>query len=299
MRENARMKSSRYMPISAQAEITRKCHFDIVEVRNRKLNTDKEQSYKNGQDTDFWVMPGELVFARRNRHNYSYQAGPISERGFTSLNGINWGGYGSDEQMMDDFYLVGIAKTEFEYGGDRWAYDDPLDHGFSVIGAGSYSTNNHGPEQIHAGDVLVWEFPKTGRDGAANALNVAKQYQQGTPYTKILAYLRPLHINGCKSHALALQSVLTTATARGGVDGFADAANELKNNERLSPAQEEALHLQLAANPVEGGADALEHYCQAAYLGMMQQFSRVAGVALNSAAPGETLNIMLSHFKCN
>ena len=286
------MQTGRYMPISAQAEITRKCHFDIVEIRKRGLNTDPDQAYKMGEKTDFWVMPGELVFAVRERHNYSQTTGTISERGFTSLNGLSHQGYASVEALMDDYYFVGIAKTEFEYGGDHWANQDPLDHGFSVIGAGSYSTNNHGPAQIHAGDVLVWEFPPFDEN---KGLKYKRNYKEGTPYTKVLPYLRPLRVKSCESRAIGIKKLMDTDPNENGVNGLDKKAFEERD---LTPAQEEALHIKLAFAKGDS-QEGITHLCLAGYMGMMTQFSRVVGVALNSAAQGQTLHVMLSHYKCN
>lgn len=313
--------SGRYQPQAAQAEITRKFQFDHVEARERAHNAEDGSIaghiYPGGNNKDnLKVYPGELVIGRRKTRHYNAHAGNPKETGMTGLAGLHWGQYSSDEAMMRDFYLIGAAKTEFEFGGDNFMFDDPLDHGAAALGAGSFTVNNWSHEQIHAGDLLIWTFPSTNRTQQGRGIidPIHHQYRAGTPLTKPMPYLTPARSHSTKPLLEGLIATMgreSTAQPQPGIVGLTE--KDLTENPDLTSLQEEALGLREGLKKFLGEDDAevlvrldnsetnkgLEMILDAMHSALMSRFSRIAGVAMTSAKPSQDVTVMFSHYKVN
>lgn len=310
--------SGRYQPQATQAEITRKFQFDFVEARERQANAENgniaNEVYPGGNNKDnLKVYPGDLVMGRRKPRHYNAYHGNPKETGFTGLAGLHWGEYASDEAMMRDFYPIGFAKTEIEFGGDNWAYQDPLDHGGSAVGAGSYTGHNWSGEQIHAGDLLVWAFPSTNRNTGAGIDPINRQYREGTPLTKPMAYLMPARSLTSKPLLDALITTMGRRRDQHPQPGVQDLTrDDLEQNESLTSLQEEALALRegvksllnlddndSVAEAIVNNREAVEMMLDAMHSALMSRFSRIVGVAMTSAKPSQDVTVMLSHYKVN
>jgi len=306
----------RYQPIAAQAEITRNCLYDHAQAQLRKTYADDPQSYAGGHEKAFLkVMPGEIVLASRKngRVTGGYGMGKGREVGMTSLNGLRWGDYGSSpvvakEAILDDFYHVGPAKTEYEDGVDSFAYSDPLDHGFSAIGSGSYSVCHLGPDPIHAGDLLVLDIPMPG----AKSMNV---HSKGLLPGKLLPFYRPLRTTDAAPTLECIIYALQTSkiqTPNPGVVGLSP--NDIKYSVSLTPLQEEALAMheflkKLANNENDNYSfgdsadyittkkDAFKALFDVMMKTMLRRMGRVVGVSMSSTVQGQTTSVMLSHYK--
>lgn len=303
----------RYQPIAAQAEITRNCLYDHAQAQLRKTYADDSQSYAGGHEKAFLkVMPGEIVLASRKngRVTGGYGMGKGREVGMTSLNGLRWGDYGSTpvvakEAILDDFYHVGVAKTEYEDGVDSFAYSDPLDHGFSAIGSGSYSVSHLAPDPIHAGDLLVLDIPMPG----AKSMNV---HSKGLLPGKLLPFYRPLRTTDAAPTLECIIYALQTSksqTPNPGVVGLTD--NDIKYSVSLTPLQEEALAMhefvskmepenvnyQQSAQYIIDRKDAFKALFDVMMKTMLRRMGRVVGVSMSSTVQGQTTSVMLSHYK--
>jgi hypothetical protein len=261
-----KMNSGRYTQAPAQAEITRKVFFDEHEAKTREIHASRGQGqfYPGATDKNMLkVMPGELVFGKRRNRSDRYKVGMVSETGLSSLAGLP----SEDlDKLRSQFYFIGIAKTEFEYGGDNFMGQGPHGGQMAVICAGSYSTNNNGPEQIYAGDILVWDFPKH------DAINAASR---GGVNGKPLAYLRRLTAMPGEEFAKKI------------------AAQQVQYAGKDIPAESLLGKFNAATTP---NTDATKLY-ELVMDEIVDDLGRIVGVAMSSAAPGQTLDVMLSHYK--
>jgi hypothetical protein len=260
-----KMNSGRYTQVPAQAEITRKVFFDEHEAKTREINASqgRGQFYPGAADKNMLkVMPGELVFGKRRSRSDRYKVGMLSETGLSSLAGLPSGDL---DQLRSQFYFIGIAKTEFEYGGDNFMGQGPHGGQMAVICAGSYSTNNNGPDQIYAGDILVWDFPKH------DAINAASR---GGVNGKPLAYLRRLAAMPGERFAAKIEA-------------------QRRDRNNAAPIEGSLLAKFNAATEAGDAAKLYELVMDE----IVEDLGRIVGVAMSSAAPGQTLDVMLSHYK--
>lgn len=288
------MTQGRYQPIPSQAEITRKCTFDVAEARQRKANSEDNMKARHcypggGNNNNLWVMPGEIVFGKRKLSHFGTIGRP-SELGMTSLAGLHTDGK-PVEQLMDEYYFIGIAKTEFEFGGDNMWHNDPLDHGFSVIGSGSCSTINRSNENIYPGDLLVWDFPPLDNGTQILPVNVKATSAAG-PFTKVLPYLRRYIPENTMYMGTALNRILSAEPTPENQKLY-DLAVALQDAGYEIDQYDAANRERSAATPEE-----LNALLTAAFKLQRRQLDRVVGIALGPSAPGQTLDVMLSHYKC-
>ena len=142
--------------ITTQGEVTANVRADRWEIEERRKNSSSVRqtgSYPGGELFDnLHVYPHELVFGWTNKKARFNFPGEPNEIGFSSLNGIWFEQYDTDEEMMDNMYLIGLAKTPFKF-------DDlsQLKHGFSAIRVGSGSTFHTGTRPFYSGDLVGWE----------------------------------------------------------------------------------------------------------------------------------------------
>jgi hypothetical protein len=257
------LRQSRRDPISAQGEITGKALIDYSEVQDRRENSADHhllaKSYPGGNNDDnLMVMPGELVFAPRNRESVYSMAGEPNEYGLSSMAGLYYGRYQSDDAMMRDYYFVGVAKTEFRVGNS-----DQPESGFAVLKAGSYTTTNNGPYDIYPGDLIGYRFPLntlspgwgtddrsqklTGKD--ANSMDrIVPQNRAGTPNGKYLAEIVPFDYTDFKTSTAGALVAMKLPSADKGGQGIAglsmkdfDKNTGDRSNRQLSNIQEEAM----------------------------------------------------------
>lgn len=141
--------------ITTQGEVTANVKGDRWEAEQRKKNATSSRnatSYPGGDVFDnLHVYPHELVFGwcdGQSRFNFP---GEPCESGFSSVNGIYYGKYDTDEELMDNIYFIGLAKTPFIFDSL-----DQMKQGFSAIRVGSGTTFHTGSRPFFAGDVIEW-----------------------------------------------------------------------------------------------------------------------------------------------
>jgi len=310
----------RYQPYPSQAEITTKYTLDLVEIDERRLNADDGslmgQVYPGGNTNDnLKVYPGEIVLSKRESHINGQSTSRLFQSGFTSVNGLYYGDYGSMEAMMRNYQFGGFAKTEYEIGGDNMWGDDPLDHGFSVTAAGTGSGFNNGQYDLHAGDVLCWQFPEVSFNKDSNGYPT--DATNNMPHTKILPEIVPFRRTDAKLSLLAIQHALERGKSQQPQPGIVGlTADDLKTNYDLSPLQEEALAMQEGFKAIfelvtgddeitdfagvladEKGFEAVQMIADGLCDAMVARLERVIGKAQYASPKNSTAHVMLSHFK--
>lgn len=194
------MQNARYNPMIPQSIVVGKAQPDLHSFRERE-KVQGRQAYPGGTvAANLAIIPGELLFARRNCRNTSGAYGRTSQCAFSSFSGIATDDK-NPEQLHRSLIFVGVAQNEYMYGGDNLFGTDPLDHGFGFIFSGSFTTVNTGSTDIHAFDKLCWKAPSFGMDyeprtqnnngpiGIDNGMGPLKRPENriGVPGGKVLA----------------------------------------------------------------------------------------------------------------
>jgi len=142
--------------ITPQSEVTVNVNFAGDEMLARRKNMDRDisraKSYQGGDNTEnLHVLQHEAVYGWISRQGRNAVPGNPSQVGFTSLNGIKWGAYSTNEELESRLRFIGIAKG-------CYFVDDKaqLKHGFACRAAGTDTTFNTGEDDIHPGDMIEW-----------------------------------------------------------------------------------------------------------------------------------------------
>lgn len=141
--------------ITTQGEVTANVRGDRWEIEERRKNASssrQEGTYPGGELFDNQhVYPHELVMGwTRKKARFNFPGEP-NEIGFSSQNGIWYEEFDTDDELMDNLYLIGLAKTPFKFDSL-----DQLQHGFTAIRVGSGSTFHTGDKPIFSGDLIEW-----------------------------------------------------------------------------------------------------------------------------------------------
>ena len=104
--------------ITTQGEVTVNVQIESGEIKVRRANMNRDisraKSYQGGENVEhLHVLPGELVMGWVSRQGRNLVPGNPNQIGFTSLNGVKWGAYGSDEELKARIKFIGLAKTPF------------------------------------------------------------------------------------------------------------------------------------------------------------------------------------------
>ena len=202
-----------------------------------------------------YIMPGEILVARRNSRNGAGHHGRSAQTVYSSNAGIITDER-SPEAMMREVLFVGFAKSEYMYGGDNLFGTDPLDHGIGFIISGSFSTINNSGYDINAFDILAFRLPPTSRGdprsqgGARQAgaidtgLNPVAVAQVGSPGGKPLFMIERYDPCDFKFQVAGCYDIFNKRKAQGGIQGFtardffAPQARDMTRN--MTSLQEEA-----------------------------------------------------------
>lgn len=159
--------------LTTQGEVTANVRGDRWEVQKRMKNASSSRqtgTYPGGEDfSNHHVYPHELVFGwtdQKARFNFP---GEPNEIGFSSLNGVHYEEYSTDEELMDNIYFIGLAKTPFVFDSL-----DQLKHGFTAIRVGSGTTFHTGSRPFYSGDVVEWSV--VPRPNSVNANFAGGEY---------------------------------------------------------------------------------------------------------------------------
>ncbi len=178
-----------------------------------------------------YIIPGEILVARRNCRNGAGHHGRSAQTCYSSNAGIP-----TDEKSLEamsrDVVFVGIAGSEYMYGGDNLYGTDPMDMGFKFLISGSYSIINNSGYDINAYDILAFRLPPTGRSeprsqgGARNAgsidtgLNPVGVPQVGSPTGKPVFMVERFDPCDFKFQTAGCFDLFSKRKAQGGIQGF-------------------------------------------------------------------------------
>ena len=249
------MLSARYSPLISQAEITGKAQPDLWSFARRQGVSDDPmcKAYPGGDHKEnLAIMPGELVVGYRKRRGNTSFHGRSQEAGFSSVAGLPQADHQSIESFMRDLYFMGVAKTEYQYGGESLFGTDPMDHGFGFLRSGSISVNNNSGEDIYAGDILGWKVPNF-RNGAPRTqgnnqplsldTGLNPRYSNnrtGTPYGKQLIEIERFDPSDFSFQLAGSYALFDLPASQGGIQDLGP--EELFSDKKmLSSLQEEAL----------------------------------------------------------
>ncbi len=225
------MLNSRYSPLPSQAEITGKAMPDTHSFRQR-ANTEGREAYPYGSLNEMlFIMPGEILVARRNCRNGAGHHGRSAQTVYSSNAGILTDEK-SPEAMTRDIVFVGFSKSEYMHQGDNLYGTDPMDHGLGCIISGSFSTVNNSGYDINAYDILAFRLPPTGRGeprsqggsrqpGAIDTgLNPVAVAQVGSPGGKPLFMIERYDPCDFKFSIAGCYDLFNKRKAQGGIQGF-------------------------------------------------------------------------------
>jgi len=152
--------------LTTQGEVTANVRGDRWDIEERRKNASSSRQTRTYPGAELWdnlhVYPHELVFGWTNQKARFNFPGEPNEIGFSSLNGVYWGATDTDEELMDNIYFIGLAKTPFIFDSL-----DQLKHGYTAIRVGSGTTFHTGTKPFYSGDVIEWSV--IPRPSAINA----------------------------------------------------------------------------------------------------------------------------------
>jgi len=218
--------------ITTQGEVTLNCRAEYGELKTRRINMSsnatRAMSYPGGDVIDnMHIMPHELVFGWIYRQGRNMIPGHPNQIGFTTMNGMKWGMYSTDEEMEQRIRFIGIAKTPFVFDNQY-----QLKHGFTAIGVGSGTTMHTGEVDIFPGDKIHWAVvprPRQIAVGGPEQYATGARYgdsgpnsrfgnpRVGTPRGKIRFRINPTRFNDMRPSINAAVSAMKKPMARGGI----------------------------------------------------------------------------------
>lgn len=244
-------------PITTQGEVTVNCRADNAEIAQRRANMGKDNtravSYPGGDVLDnLQIYPFELVFGWLNKQGRNTIPGHPNQVGFSSLNGVQWGAFSTNEDLALRLRFICLAKTPYLFENIS-----QLKHGFSGIAVGSGTTPHTGEYEIFPGDPVEWDVVARpsepgrplpgGRFGDDGPGSRQGNPRVGTPRGKIRFRINPSRFNDMRPSINAALSCLRKTAAQG---GMADRAFEhlfsdprRGNFSKPTPAVEHAMAL--------------------------------------------------------
>jgi len=249
-------------PLTTQGEVTVNVQVDAREVVQRRNNMSHDisrvRSYPGGdKEENLYILPGEAVFGWVDCQGRNRVPGNPSQIGFTTMNGIKYGRFTTDEELAGRIRFIGIAKAAYKF-------DDPqqLKHGFACLAVGSTTTFNTGITDIQAGDIIEWNVvPRpVAQMGTGRAVMPDGQYgddgpgsrqghpSYGTPHGKLRFRLNASRFNDLTPSLNHAVSCMLRTSAQGGISDrplehlFVEGSlgPEIK---KMTPSQEYAMSL--------------------------------------------------------
>lgn len=251
------MRQSMRTPAMQQGVIAKKAHMDWVHVeeamRNGEDGAVADKCYPSGaKDVHHDIMPGDIIIAFKNVRNDS--AG-FNELGFTALNGMDTNRYMDHREMEDDVYFVGIATTEYRVSdpmGDSRAQDP--DSGFAMVGMGTATTVNNGPQPLYPNNFVAVRFPQSylnmNLPADENEIKFGKPNHLARPgqfMGKIQPVLVPFDYSDFGVHYDSAHALMTIPQSNGGIKDMSfeemlrRRVSYAGDGARMSGAQEEAM----------------------------------------------------------
>lgn len=207
-----------------QSEISVKGLLDQQEFKDRRRRTDTLQCFSKGDDQDYGVLPGELVFMKKDG---GYDGGPLL-RVFSSFNGQSYAGH-TPESLMRQFTYVGVAQAAVEVGADFWGInhdDDP----FAISAGGSTTLTNNGTSEICPGQLIqatidFGEKPRSQGTQRSYTIDTGlnsrfSASRTGTPPSKALAKTEPFEASDFSVQLAGIYRAIQLSRNDGGISNI-------------------------------------------------------------------------------
>jgi len=135
---------------------------DKKEMYYRTVSNDHNR-YPGANDTlNLAVYENDLVIGRRKTAPADTFINSVS--GFSSLNGLSYEGYGSPDELEDDFWVIGVSRSDYYTISDIPHGRDSAQPEFSAVTFGSASLWDVWIRDIYPGDKLMFSFPNWKED---------------------------------------------------------------------------------------------------------------------------------------
>jgi hypothetical protein len=213
------------------------------------------------------------------------------------------------ETLRKEVRFVGIANLPY----DATRHNQSAN--ISIFTSGVQTIINSGPYRINAGQKVMWDFPKAGGvdPPAISFLPVNKMLFSTVPMDHGLPQSRSTGAIGVRvrdifRHILAKAQLALGNAGAGAARGGGVGAGEMRmaKRARVGPVSDGEVNQHIAnlmvlvreqASATEKGyTDALQRYTEAFCRKIEEDNSRVIGVALSSAEPGEEFDICLRSY---
>jgi hypothetical protein len=287
-------------PVTQQAVVSVNAGFDRMYCNFRKEQDQSQvpRDLVSNDDHCFSIQQRELVFRLKNKYDKSLLKRPATNgindmmlkvfssanmfpdaRRFRPLNRMPATHLSDRAVLRDTVCFVGVAATPIDYMNKN--QKDNL----AVQVSGSCSIWNTGGYNIRPGQKIIWDMP-SGPSG-----NLKRKTIMGEPLNKQLFAVMPLecaYTDG--GHQTAYDFVSGLIETHPHLDK--DKVGKTEEAKMLSAKLEE-----LAAVPTGGSrVKPMKEYLQLVISMYEEMRSRVIGVALSGARPGESFDIMLCSF---
>jgi hypothetical protein len=238
-----------------QSIVVVKAQPDLHSFRQREKTQGREAFDGGTVPGNLAIIPGELVFARRDCRNTSGAYGRVTQCVFSSFSGITTDDKNAD-QLTRGIEFVGVAQNEYMYGGDNLFGTEPLDHGLGVVFSGTFTVTNTGSTDINANDKLCFKVPafprgeprsqgNNGPLGLDNGLNPLRRIDNriGVPQGKVLPEIERFDPCNFAMPVAGSFELIGLRKAQGGISDVTPTEFFERNNDPrrdLTSAQEEA-----------------------------------------------------------
>lgn len=312
-------------PVTQQSQVVLNGRYDryFTNYRKRQAANKKYLMIPGGvEDENFDVMPREIGMMLRQTHDADINR-PINYekdreiRIFTSANALP--GLGVDDEftkdelktpeqmhrfrahLRDQLVFVGIPQTKVQAGNDNQT------DAVAIQVSGSVTIFNTGPHDINAFDYVCWDIP-----GATTRSSDGKKLEnpQGLPGGKMCFQTVPLRLGarddagdapGGRSIARnTIDDIFTSLSSK--VTNNGDIGEFSKKRKRTGPKGSktywekmvEDLHNSSSSKDEKVKAEKLKAVLTYWTHAQHRFHSRVIGIALSKARPGEPFDILLS-----
>jgi hypothetical protein len=292
-------------PVTSQAVVTVNAGFDRLFCTYRKeLNdTDKDARYVSADDACFTVQVREPVFrltdslnslAGLNRPEYTNGVNDMALKVFSSANNFPSATVISstmprgrmlpsqrDHILRSSLIFVGVAVTPVDYQNKN--QKDNL----AVQVSGSVTILNTGEHRIRPGQKIVWDLPQDRTTAGSK-----RKYHTTGPQDKHMFVVQPLEAayNGPGNQRNFDFLTALHQTAPHATPALAAAALAKEDAQMLSGAMQGFAD----ADDDERKKDMLINYARKLLVLYEETRSRVIGIALSGADPGQRFDIMLT-----
>lgn len=244
-------------PMAVLGEIPSKAMPDHLHVQDLMNNADDPnlagEVYPNGNKPIVHDLNvGDLLFGIKCCRNPEVVSGEPNELVFSAMAGDCWANFQDDEQLMSQYYFVGICKTEYRYS--NYGINKDPEHGVGILKVGTHSTSNNGPYLLYPGTKIRYrapvsaistELPAEGSIAHRNGEKMNRFARNGASNLQFRPEIVPFDYTDVTINYLsAYNSMTNTRTDRNGISDIPFYQHFMRdvagNTTQVSPKQEAA-----------------------------------------------------------